>query len=419
MHTLEQLKSGQLQGIKRLSISQQLTEFPLEILQLADSLEILDLSNNQLNDLPDDIAKLGKLKILFASQNCFTHLPEAIGKCPVLEMVGFKDNQITEVSAKALPQALRWLILTDNEIETLPEALGDRPRMQKLALAGNNLTSLPESMAKLEKLELIRLSANQLTEFPTQLLSLPRLAWIAFAGNPFCCNKESTSQVPQVSSSSYKMNQVLGQGASGIISHADWVNEAYDFPDHVAVKVFKGAVTSDGYPQDELNACLQTGYHPNLVKSIAQVSEQDYLSLVMELIPESYFNLGLAPSLESCTRDTFKPDFSLAIADIKTIVEQMKDVFNHLHDNKVCHGDLYAHNVLVNSDNHMIFGDFGAASTYHYLPETQQDKIKTIESRALSFFIDDLLSVCQTSDVDGNDYQALKRVAQQAFSSVN
>ncbi|MEZ8823108.1 leucine-rich repeat-containing protein kinase family protein [Vibrio amylolyticus] len=417
MHTLEQLKSGQLQGIKRLTISQQLTEFPLEIVQLADSLEILDLSNNQLSELPDEIAKLGKLKILFASQNCFTHLPEILGQCPVLEMVGFKDNQIVEVSENALPKALRWLILTDNNIETLPEALGERPRMQKLALAGNKLKSLPKSMSQLHNLELIRLSANQLTEFPSQLLSLPRLAWIAFAGNPFCCSKESTSQVPQVSASSYKMNQVLGQGASGIISHADWVNDEYDFPKHVAVKVFKGAVTSDGYPQDELNACLQTGFHPNLVKSIAQVSEEDYLSLVMELIPDSYFNLGLAPSLESCTRDTFKPDFSLAIADIKIIVDQMMDVFAHLHHNKVCHGDLYAHNVLINNDNHMIFGDFGAASTYHYLPEEQQSKIKSIESRALSFFIEDLLSICKPSDIESDHYQALTLIAKQAFDS--
>ncbi|MCK6261767.1 leucine-rich repeat-containing serine/threonine-protein kinase [Vibrio sp. ZSDE26] len=416
MHTLEQLKNGQLKGVTRLTISQQLTEFPLEILQLADTLEILDLSNNQLSDFPSEISQLINLKILFASQNKFTHIPEVLGTCPKLEMIGFKDNQISDISDASLPAQLRWLILTDNEIETLPNSLGERPRLQKLALAGNKITHLPESVSQLSNLELIRLSANQLTEFPQQLLSLPRLAWLAFAGNPFCQNHELESQVPQVASSSYKLNQVLGQGASGIISHADWLNDDYDFPEHVAVKVFKGAVTSDGYPQDELHACLQTGFHANLVKSIAQVSEKDYLALVMELIPENYFNLGLAPSLQSCTRDTFKPEFTLGIAEIKAIVLQMIDVFNHLHANKVCHGDLYAHNVLINSDNHMIFGDFGAASTYDYLPSHQQEKIKAIESRALSFFIDDLLSICEPVDIDSDAYQAIKHIAEEAFN---
>ncbi|OEE35857.1 protein kinase [Vibrio genomosp. F10 str. ZF-129] len=416
MHTIEQLKNGQLKGVKRLTMSQQLTEFPLEILQLADTLEILDISNNQLKDLPDELEQLVNLKILFASQNQFTHLPEVLGRCPQLEMVGFKDNQITEVSEHSLPKQLRWLILTDNDIEVLPSALGHRPRLQKLALAGNKIQQLPDSMSQLNNLELIRLSANQLTEFPKPLLSLPRLAWLAFAGNPFCENNKLTTQVPQVSSDSYQLNQVLGQGASGIISHADWLNEEYDFPKHVAVKVFKGAVTSDGYPQDELHACLQTGRHPNLVKSIAQVNEENYLSLVMELIPENYFNLGLAPSLQSCTRDTFKPDFQLGIHEIKSIVEQMTGVFNHLHENKVCHGDLYAHNVLINSDNHMIFGDFGAASTYGYLPREQQLAIKAIESRSLSFFIDDLLSICKPGDIDSDHFKALSKSAKMAFS---
>ncbi|MGF1720639.1 leucine-rich repeat-containing serine/threonine-protein kinase [Vibrio kyushuensis] len=416
MHTLEQLKNGQLKGVTRLTISQQLTEFPLEILQLADSLEILDLSNNQLSDLPSEISQLVNLKILFASQNQFTHLPTVLGACPKLEMVGFKDNQIVEVAEESLPTQLRWLILTDNEIETLPNSLGERPRMQKLALAGNKIKQLPDSVSNLHNLELIRLSANQLTEFPKQLLSLPRLAWLAFAGNPFCVNHELETEIPLVDSNSYKLNQVLGQGASGIISHANWLNSNYDFPEHVAVKVFKGSVTSDGYPQDELHACLQTGIHKNLVKSIAQVSEPDYLALVMELIPDNYFNLGLAPSLQSCTRDTFKPEFTLSVNDIKTIVEQMVDVFEHLHSNKVCHGDLYAHNVLIDNNNHMIFGDFGAASTYDYLPVNQQQKIKAIESRALSFFIQDLLSICQPADIGSDEYQTLEHIAKEAFN---
>lgn len=160
MQTLEQLKTGQLVGIKQLKLAEGLTECPMEILELADSLEVLDLSGNALSDLPQEVEQLTKLKIIFASNNQFTHLPEVLGKLPNLEMVGFKTNKIKVVSEASLPSQLRWLILTDNEIETLPNSLGERPRLRKLALAGNRIKLLPSSMENLVNLELIRLSAN-------------------------------------------------------------------------------------------------------------------------------------------------------------------------------------------------------------------------------------------------------------------
>lgn len=422
MHTLAQLKSGELTGIRQLKLSENLSTFPLEILTLTDSLEILDLSHNALSTLPDELAQLTKLKIIFASQNKFEHLPEVLGKLPNLEMVGFKSNQIKTVTEKSLPAQLRWLILTDNVIETLPNSLGERPRLQKLALAGNQLTYLPQTLAQAHNLELVRISANKLTECPEQLLNLPNLAWFAFAGNPFSAannNSEANAEthadvhaeiksVPQVSSASYTLEKVLGQGASGVISKAHWNTPQSQFPDDIAVKVFKGEVTSDGYPQDELQACLQVGKHPNLVESLAQVSEPNYLALIMSLIPESYQNLGLPPCFKSCTRDTFPQGFSLPIVLINHIVRQMQDVFAHLHKNQVCHGDLYAHNTLFDVQGNIIFGDFGAATSYQMLTPAQQEKVQNIEHRALNHFIDDLLSVCAEEDKKSAAFNALK-----------
>ena len=69
METLESLqegvRSGRLVGCKRLKLSEQLTHFPVEIFQLADSLEFLNLSTNQLSELPPDFSKLKKMKIAF------------------------------------------------------------------------------------------------------------------------------------------------------------------------------------------------------------------------------------------------------------------------------------------------------------------------------------------------------------------
>jgi hypothetical protein len=391
LHTLSQLCSGELAGIQRLSLSENLTTFPLEILTLANSLEILDLSNNQLSSLPDELSQLHQLKVIFASNNQFDTLPVVLGQCTNLEMVGFKSNQIRYVPEDALPPQLRWLILTDNKIETLPDSLGERPRLQKLALAGNRLIELPQTLSNLHQLELLRISANQLGTFPEQLLNLPKLAWFAFAGNPFTlaktanegCNesneyhsehKSDDKSVPEIPSANFTLHTQLGQGASGVISMATWNEPQSKYPNDIAVKVFKGEVTSDGYPKDELQLCLKAGNHPNLIKPLAQVNESGYLALVMELIPAHYRNLGLPPSLQSCTRDTFPDDVSLTAEKIEKIVGQMQNVFEHLHDKHICHGDLYAHNTLFDQDANIIFGDFGAATMYHMLSDEQQKK---------------------------------------------
>jgi serine/threonine protein kinase len=131
----------------------------------------------------------------------------------------------------------------------------------------------------------------------------------------------------------------------------------------------------------------------------------------MTLIPEHYQNLGLPPSLESCTRDTFTQGFSLSVAQIHKIVAQMRTVFDHLHGNQVCHGDLYAHNTLFDDEANILFGDFGAASMYHMLSARQQMQIKQIEQRALDHFIEDVLSVCTKEDQYSSTYRQLVPLA--------
>jgi tRNA A-37 threonylcarbamoyl transferase component Bud32 len=408
LHTLDQLNRGELKGVVRLQLSDNLTTFPEAIFDLADSLEILDLSNNKLSELPTDLSRLTKLRIVFCSNNRFTHLPEALGRCENLEMIGFKSNQITRVSSDSLPTLTRWLILTDNKITSLPKDFGRLTRLQKLALAGNRLTTLPDSIVNCRNLELIRLSANQLAAFPDVLLTLPRLAWLAFSGNPFCAARDPHNEFKTVPFRDLELHQVLGQGASGVISLATWRENPFHFSDSVAVKVFKGEVTSDGYPQDELDACLAVGSHKNLVRPLAKVAEVDCSALVMELIPAHYTNLGQPPSLASCTRDTFAQDQQFSINKIARIIEQVDQLVAYFCEKKVCHGDLYAHNTLINEEGHVLFGDFGAASRYGNLSLEQQQGIEQIERRALGFFIDDMLGLCVEADRKSDLYISLR-----------
>jgi hypothetical protein len=405
VQTVSQLKSGTLNNCTRIGLSEQLTELPEELLNCAEHIEILDISNNQLSELPDWLPQLSKLKIIFASNNLFSQLPDVLGRCPSLEMIGFKANQIKSLPEASLPKTLRWLTLTDNQITTLPESIGQCSQLEKLLLAGNQLTKLPDSFSQLSNLQLLRISANLFDFFPEQVMSLPKLAWFAFAGNPFNQSEHSAHTIPQLASSSFKLGKELGRGASGIISQASWTEKHTQFPASIAVKKFKSGITSDGYPADELNAYLKVGQHPNIVESIAHVDEEDYLALIMRLIPANYSNLGLPPTFESCSRDVFEAGFSLRLEHAEKIIQQMTSIFEHLHASKVAHGDLYCHNTLIDQDANILFGDFGAASLYHMLSAPYQQTIKQIEHRALNIFISDVLSLCNEEDKTKSGYK--------------
>jgi hypothetical protein len=378
-----------------------LSEFPKEILSLANTLEVLDLSNNQISDLPEEFSLLKNLKRLFFTNNEFEKIPAILASCPKLEMISFKTNKLHTVGENVLPIQTRWLILTDNRITKLPESMGDLGRLQKFAFAGNQLQKLPDTMRNCNSLELMRLSANQLTTLPDWLFQLPKLAWLAFSGNNIASKvKKVPNNMLQISLPDFQLKQKLGEGASGVIHQATWLNKPEEIhsTNDIAVKLFKGEVTSDGYPIDELNNCLQAGEHKNLIKVIAKIMSADQLALIMELIPPHFKNLGLPPSLVTCTRDTFPEGTSFSILEITEIASYMADTLRHLHENSVSHGDIYAHNTMIDEQANMLLGDFGAASDLSYLPKEQQSAMQAIEVRAFGCLLDDLLPLSRCTN---------------------
>ncbi|HQS67520.1 MAG TPA: leucine-rich repeat-containing protein kinase family protein [Sulfuricurvum sp.] len=403
MHTLAQLRSGELIGTKRLTLSENLTSFPEEIFELAETLEILDLSHNLLTSLPENINKLSKLKIAFFSYNRFTHIPSFLG-CENLTMLGFKGNAIELFDEDILPLNINWLILTDNKLKGLPKSIGKLHKLQKFPLAGNQIERLPEEMASCQNIELLRLSANQLQEIPSWLLTLPKLSWLAFSGNP--CSGKQKFGLQEVPYTSLEVKELLGTGASGEIFKA--YSKLHE--EDVALKLFKGAITSDGYAHDEMNLCMSIGEHPNLIKVLAKIKGDEKLGLLLEYIPAIYQNLGLPPDFKTCTRDTFKQETVLSLETIRAVAQSIASAAVHLHSRGIMHGDLYAHNILINDVDHCYLGDFGAASFY----EPHQHEFEKIEVRAFGCLLEDMLSLCPIKERE--EYRSLERLRIQCMS---
>ena len=411
LDTLARLRAGALQGSTHLDLrGAGLTELPAEVLALADTLQVLDVSGNALAALPDGLAQLTRLHTLFASNNRYTTLPAVLGRLPALDTLGFKSNQIAEVPAAALAPTLRWLILTDNCVSALPDTLTACSRLQKLMLAGNRLHQLPAGMGRLQRLELLRLAANRFEHIadalPDELLALPNLTWLAHAGNPYSAAREQAAQASaparHIAWGDLQLQGLLGEGASGHIHAARW-QAADEAPQDVAVKLFKGAVTSDGLPQCEMAASLAAGRHPHLVGVLGVLAghPQGTQGLVLPRLAAHWVPLAGPPSMASCSRDVYAAGLRLPTAQAQSVARAAASALAHLHARGLSHGDLYAHNLLVDGQGGALLSDFGAAS---FLPldtsggAARADSLRALDSRALQVLVNELAQRCDAPD---------------------
>lgn len=405
MHDLEILQSGGYKNaaLTRLKLTCPLRTFPSEIFDLGSTLEQLDLSGTGLSSLPSDFGQcLPNLKIAFFSQCGFSTFPRVLASCPKLEMVAFRGNDMVSIHEDCLPPRLRWLILTDNKLCSLPTSIGNCQRLQKCMLAGNHLHTLPEELQHCKKLGLLRLSSNKLQALPNWLFEMPELAFLSFAGNPCSASQainlsgDSQLGLAHVDWSELEVQHTLGEGASGIISKGLWRIDP-STTEEVAIKLFRGALTSDGTPEDEMAACIAAGQHQNIIDVLGRIhGHPDEANgafkggLVMQLIPPHYQTLGQPPSLLTCTRDNYPADARLSMENVLSILEDIAAAAAHLHLKKVAHGDLYAHNILISPDGHALLGDFGAATVHDGRASPMVEKLEVL---AFAHLVEDLLGL--------------------------
>jgi hypothetical protein len=172
----------------------------------------------------------------------------------------------------------------------------------------------------------------------------------------------------------------------------------------VAVKLFKGAVTSDGLPASEMAACIAVGTHAHLIGVEGRITGHPHgvQGLVMGLIPPHYASLAGPPDFASCSRDVYPPSRRFTASQARAMARDTGDALAHLHASGVIHGDFYAHNILVDDAGHALLGDFGAAS---FLPEddvARREALLRIDRRALAVLVDELARRCdEPAALDG------------------
>jgi serine/threonine protein kinase len=190
-----------------------------------------------------------------------------------------------------------------------------------------------------------------------------------------------------------ELGEKLGEGASGVIHKAHWRPSPLEAGHPVAVKLFKGAVTSDGFPAEEMAACLAAGNHPHLIGVIGELTgHPDGTSgLVMPWVDPGFRNLAGPPSLATCTRDIYEAGQSFGLPLVLDLAKGLAAAGEHLHARGISHGDFYAHNVLYRPTGGCFLGDFGAASFYPPQPSEGVNPFEALEVRAFGCLLGELL----------------------------
>ncbi|XP_049870809.1 leucine-rich repeat and calponin homology domain-containing protein isoform X2 [Pectinophora gossypiella] len=165
------LEDAYLSGELKLS-GRKLKEFPKPVkFDLSDTV-IADLSKNRFSDVPDEVTTYVYLEKLLLSQNVIRNVPDAVGGLQSLTYLDLSSNQLTELPREICQMPLQVLLVQDNLLSTLPKEIGKMTSLAELDASNNRLTQVPMTLGDCAGMRALDLSNNQLGLLPLQITYL-------------------------------------------------------------------------------------------------------------------------------------------------------------------------------------------------------------------------------------------------------
>ncbi|XP_076196063.1 leucine-rich repeat-containing protein 40 isoform X2 [Aptenodytes patagonicus] len=136
----------------------------------------LILASNKLQCLSEDVKLLPALTVLDVHDNQLTSLPSALGQLENLQKLDVSHNKLKSIPEELmqLPH-LKSLLLHHNELSHLPDGFGQLVNLEELDLSNNHLTDIPTSFALLINLVRLNLACNQLKNLPADISAMKSL----------------------------------------------------------------------------------------------------------------------------------------------------------------------------------------------------------------------------------------------------
>ncbi|KAM6262629.1 leucine-rich repeat-containing protein 40 isoform 2-T2 [Porphyrio hochstetteri] len=136
----------------------------------------LILASNKLQCLSEDVKLLPALTVLDVHDNQLTSLPSALGQLENLQKLDVSHNKLESIPEELmqLPR-LKSLLLHHNELSHLPDGFGQLVNLEELDLSNNHLSDIPTSFALLINLVRLNLACNQLKSLPADISAMKSL----------------------------------------------------------------------------------------------------------------------------------------------------------------------------------------------------------------------------------------------------
>ena len=158
-------------NISKLDLSNQnLTQIPSEIFALKN-LKSINLSNNNISTIPPDIVNLKRLEKLDVSNNKISNFYAKICRLPKLQVLNLNNNSI-----KTIPKQIKYLSelrvfsIANNKLTFLPNEVGDLKKIRKINISKNLFEFFPETLFELKDLKTLWLNNLKIKLFPIGLI---------------------------------------------------------------------------------------------------------------------------------------------------------------------------------------------------------------------------------------------------------
>merc|ERR1711936_324064 len=106
---------------------------------LPSSVKVLELNSNRLSSLPKGLTDLPNLIHLSMGNNLLVQV--SLPPLPSLQQLDLSSNQMVDIPSSLPLPSLAWLNLASNRLKTVPSL--PLPSLLSLSLSGNPITSLP------------------------------------------------------------------------------------------------------------------------------------------------------------------------------------------------------------------------------------------------------------------------------------
>ncbi|CAG9784632.1 unnamed protein product [Diatraea saccharalis] len=165
------LEDAYLSGELKLS-GRKLRDFPKPVKYDLSDTVVADLSKNRFSEVPDEVTAYVYLEKLLLSQNVIRSVPGTVGGLQSLTYLDLTSNQLTELPREVCQMPLQVLLVPDNMLSTLPKEIGKMTSLAELDASNNRLTQVPMTLGDCAGLRALDLSNNQLGLLPLQITYL-------------------------------------------------------------------------------------------------------------------------------------------------------------------------------------------------------------------------------------------------------